>query len=188
MYQEIPVAQNEVLIRIFFRGDVSPRDETNLSDFDRRLKVRGRKEGGLSLCRPTILSYRAIIVRVKTRERDLDRGFGYIQAKALFKMGYSFYGDPRDPGHVCLHCGSCNKQIAACSCNSGPCPFDPNDPDPTKDDVTREYLASITNVLFDAKPTSEFERIFGLDVDDSDAMEANKTYVSRWQADKFKIH
>ncbi len=185
MYAPLAVARTEVLIRIFFRAPGAPTDTVNLTDFDRRPKVRGQKEGGLSFCRSGLMTYKDMAHRTRTREPGFARGFSYIHASTLIDRGYSFYGKASDPGHVCMHCELCNNLMAACFCTGRVCPLDPSDL--AGDDEEREFLSSIARVLFDAKLIADVERIFGHDVDETDITKANATYVDRWQEDRYRI-
>lgn len=182
MYQAIAVGTSEVLIRVYFRG-AGESTQPSIVDFERRPSVRGAKEGGLSFFRPSLITYRQMIIKTEKRDAKLDRGLEYIQAQTVRELGFQFYGDPTKPEHICVHCNHCNKNESACACNIGACPLDTSEPE--DNDELREELAAQSSVLFEAKPTAEILRIFGADVEESNITSANSTYVDRWTREKY---
>lgn len=172
MYQELLVKPYELLFRAFFRPNGGSLDEAEMTDFDRRRKIR---EGGISLFRSEHVTYRFMFDKVKGRDVGFNRGLMHVRALDLTARGYKFYGNPTKPGHICLHCRSCNLLERNCDCMVGVCPFDEGD-----DDEERYTLAGIFQVMFDGRSIKDIDRILGKNVDESDVAEANRIYWERW--------
>jgi hypothetical protein len=178
MYSKLAVDRDEVLFRVFFRGPDQVSNEANLVDFERRPKVRNSKEGGLSFCRPSLMSLKTLIEVTKRRDEPLSRGLAFTRAANFLDLGYELWGDPTKPGHVCLHCPSCNYAEFACASLSGACPLDGGDL--LSDDEIRARLAELMTVSIEASATSEILSVFASDIDESDLAQANELYLSRW--------
>lgn len=170
---------------MFFRSAGQPLHKAHLIDFERRAKVRGQKEGGLSFFRLGLVSLRIMVLITRRRDEALPRGLAFTRARDFYELKYSFFGNPDDPGHVCMHCSSCNKAEAACECAKPPCPFARWDAD--DDDEVRDRLAGLMTVLVEASPTVDILKVFGTDVNEAEIAVANNTYISRWREYRQKL-
>ncbi|HEY9683247.1 MAG TPA: hypothetical protein V6C89_21845 [Drouetiella sp.] len=175
-YQKIDLAEDEELVRLFFRVEDGAANQFEVTDFERRPRVN---EGGLSFNISRLITFKDIVA--PKRKADKWRfGLGAVSAGLFLNEGYTFMYDPdHDKTHVCLHCPSCDLQEENCLCiRPAICPMDKEE-----NDFIRQIMALYMQVLIPAQETKEtLLKIFGDDVDQSDINRANQTYLQRWSA------
>ena len=101
-YEKLIVAPSENIVRVFFRGPGQSRSQANLIDFERRLEIvpSNNIEGGISFCRLDYMSIRKLVEVTRGRDPELDRGLLKGLASVFLEREFTFYGNPKKPGHV----------------------------------------------------------------------------------------
>lgn len=111
------LADNEVLLRVYFRAESDPNEQLVPGDFDRRRKVKScnyNAESGISVFRQRYCDVQGVLQRVrKVRPADL-RGIAHIDVIPLKRLGFKFTLWQDDPAHVSLHCRCCDGSLNPC--------------------------------------------------------------------------
>lgn len=117
------------------------------------------------------------------RKPNHRRGIATARVGELRSLGFKIFGDlETDSAHVNLHCCDCNGAETDCTTHSEFCPLLRSTGLAASGDshILRLRLAQTLTILLEATTTKqELLAIFGKDVDETSAREANDQYEKR---------
>lgn len=187
MYGVLSLNPDEQLLCLFFRGQGDSVNTLETADFERRMELKPKPEGGLSFYRAETTTFREIVDNVK-RKGKLNRGIATVGVKQLTDLGFKICGDLSvDDKHVCIHCSTCNLSKSECTPESGcSCGFITPENYYAENDRLRKALSEEMKVVVEATNSrDELLNIFTKDLE-GNPKTINQEYERRWRAERQK--